>query len=81
MFRVTNRGKEIGNAESIEDVRRIVEGQPAGRYDVDERPSDRFPDGDKWLAWGHLIRHADRPLEEDRWTRSWGPLPRQHPLR
>ena len=59
MFRVTNRGKEIGNAESIEDVRRIVEGQPAGRYDVDERPSDRFPDGDNWLAWGHLIRHAD----------------------
>jgi hypothetical protein len=69
MFRVTHRGEEIGSADTIEDARQIVAGQLPGRYDVDELPGGPFPNGDKWLAWGHLIRQPDGQLEDDPWPR------------
>jgi hypothetical protein len=50
MFRVTHRGDEIGHTDTIEAARQIVEGQPPGRYDVDEFPSGPFPNGAKWMA-------------------------------
>jgi hypothetical protein len=74
MFRVTHRGDKIGHAGTIEDARQIVEGQPPGRYDVDEFPGGPFPHGAKWMAWGHLIRHPDGQLEYDAW-----PRPFKHP--
>jgi hypothetical protein len=36
MFRVSQRGEGIDDADSIEGGREIVRGQPQGRYDVDE---------------------------------------------
>jgi hypothetical protein len=36
MFRVSHRGEGIDDADTLEGARRIVRGQPPGRYDVDE---------------------------------------------
>ena len=45
MFRVSHRGEGIDDADSIEGARGIVQGQPAGRYDVDEIRAEPFPSG------------------------------------
>jgi hypothetical protein len=36
MFRVSHRGEGIDDADTVEGARGIVQGQPPGRYDVDE---------------------------------------------
>jgi hypothetical protein len=64
MFRVTQHREGIGDGDTIGGVRQIVQGQPAGRYDVDEIRPEPFPSGHTSRAWGRLIRHADGGVED-----------------
>jgi hypothetical protein len=59
MFRVSQRGEGIDDAETIEVGRVIVRGQPPGRYDVDEIQPDPLPSGHTSQSWGRLNRHPD----------------------
>ena len=45
MFRVSQRGEGIDDADTIEGARGIVNGQPPGRNDVAEIRADPFPSG------------------------------------
>jgi hypothetical protein len=67
MFRVSNKGDGIDDADTIEGAREIVRGQPPGRYDVDEIRADPFPSGHTSRAWGRMIRHPDRRVEHEPW--------------
>ena len=64
MFRISRNGDDIADADTLEDAKRVVASQQPGQYDVDERQRHSDP----WTAWGHLIRHQDGSIEEDRWT-------------
>jgi hypothetical protein len=65
MFRVTQRGKAIDDADTLHGARQIVQGQPPGRYDVDEIPADPFPSGHTSRQWGRMIRHAHGRVEDE----------------
>jgi hypothetical protein len=67
MFRVSHKGEGIDDADTIEGAREIVQGQPPGRYDVDEIRADPFPAGHTSRQWGRLIRHPDGWVEDDPW--------------
>jgi hypothetical protein len=45
MFRVSQRGESIDDADTIEGAREIVRGRPPGRYDVDEIRAEPVPSG------------------------------------
>jgi hypothetical protein len=45
LYRVSQRGEGYDAADTIDDAREIVRGQPAGRYDVDEIRAEPFPSG------------------------------------
>jgi hypothetical protein len=45
MFRVSHRGENIDDADTIGGAREIVRGQEPGRYDVDEIRAEPFPSG------------------------------------
>jgi hypothetical protein len=45
----------------------IVQGQPPGRYDVDEIRADPFPSGHTSRSWGRMIRHPDGRVEDEPW--------------
>jgi hypothetical protein len=65
MFRVSHRGEGIDDADSIEGAQRIVQGQPPGRYDVDEIRAEPFPSGHTSRQWGRVIRHPDGRVEDE----------------
>jgi hypothetical protein len=64
MFRFS-RDDLIDNAETIEDSREIVRGQPPGRYHVDEIRAEPFACGHTSRAWGHLIRDYDGAVVDE----------------
>ena len=66
MFRVCHRGDGIDDADTIEGARGIVQGQPTGRYDVDEIRAEPFPSGHTSRQWGRVIRHPDG-IEDEPW--------------
>jgi hypothetical protein len=70
MFRVSHQGDGIDDAGMIEGAREIVQGQPPGRYDVDEIRGDPFPSGYTSRQWGRLIRHPDGRVEDEPPTKS-----------
>jgi hypothetical protein len=45
MFRVSQRGEGIDDADTIDGAREIVQCQSPGRYDVDEIRAKPFPSG------------------------------------
>jgi hypothetical protein len=45
MFRVSHQGEGIADADTIEGARKVVRGQPAGWYGVDEIRAATFPSG------------------------------------
>jgi hypothetical protein len=45
MFRVSQKGEGIHDADTIQGAREIVRGQTMGRYDVDEIRGEPFPSG------------------------------------
>ena len=45
LFRVSHKGKGLGDADTIEGAREIVQGQPPGRYEVDEMRAQPWPSG------------------------------------
>ena len=67
MFRVSQRRKGIADADTIEGARQIVQGQPPGRYDVDEIQGDLFPSGHSSRSWGRMNRHPDGRVEDEPW--------------
>jgi hypothetical protein len=67
MFRVNRDGKGLGDAETIEGARAIVQRQSPGQYSVDEIRADPFPSGHTCRSWGHMIRHQDGRVEDELW--------------
>jgi hypothetical protein len=67
MFRVTQGGEGIDDADTLDGARAIVQGQPAGRYDVDEIRADPFPSRHMSRQWGRMIRHQDGRVEDEPW--------------
>jgi hypothetical protein len=67
MFRVSHKGEGIGDVDTIESVREIVRGQPAGRFDVDEIRAEPFASGHTSRAWGQMIRHPNGRIEDESW--------------
>jgi hypothetical protein len=67
MFRVSHSGKGIDDADTIDGARAIVQGQPPGRYDVEEIRSEPFPSGHTCRSWGRMIHHPDGRVEEEPW--------------
>lgn len=69
MFRVSHKGKGIGDADTVEGAREIVRGEPLGRYDVDEIPAEPFASGHTSRRWGGRIKRPDGivSLEPDPW--------------
>jgi hypothetical protein len=60
MFRASQRGERIDDAETIWGARAIVRGQPPGRYDADEIRAKPFTSGHTSRQWGRMIRHQGR---------------------
>jgi hypothetical protein len=67
MFRVSQRGEGIDDADTIEGAREIVRRQPPARYDVDEIRAEPFPSGHTSRQWGRMIRYPDGRVEEEPW--------------
>ena len=67
MFRVSQHGESIDDADTIEGVKEIVRGEPPGRYDVDEIQAEPFPSGHTSRSWVRLIRHKDGRVEDEPW--------------
>jgi hypothetical protein len=67
MFRVSQRGEGIEDAETIGGARTIVRCRPPGRYDVDEIRAEPFPSGLTSRQWGRMIRHPDGRVEDEPW--------------
>jgi hypothetical protein len=44
-----------------------VQGQPTGRYDVDEIRAEPFRSGHTSRQWGRMIRHLDGRVEDEPW--------------
>jgi hypothetical protein len=65
MFRVTQRREGIDDADTLDGARAIVQGQPVGRYDIDEIRADSFPSGHTSRQWGRMIRHLDGRVEDE----------------
>ncbi len=70
MFRVSQQGGGIDDADTIEGAREVVRGRPPGRYDVDEIRTEPLPSGHTSRSWGRLIRHPDGRVEDEPWP--WG---------
>jgi hypothetical protein len=67
MFRVSQRGECIDDADTIEGAREIVRDQLPGRYDVDEIRGEPFPSRHTNRSWGRMIRHPDGRVEDEPW--------------
>jgi hypothetical protein len=67
MFRVSHEGEGIADADTIESARRVVQGQPPGRYDVDEIRADPCASGHTSRRWGRMIRQPDGRVEDEPW--------------
>jgi hypothetical protein len=67
MFRVSHQGDGIDDAETIDEARAVVRGQPPGRSDVDEIRADPFPSGHTSQSWGRIIRHPGGWVEDEPW--------------
>jgi hypothetical protein len=67
VLRVSQRGDGIDDADTIEGARGILQGQPPGRYDVDEIRAQPFPLGHTSRSWGRMIRHLDGQVEDEPW--------------
>ena len=52
MFRASHECDSIDDADTIEGTRKIVRGQPPGRYDVDELRAEPVPSGHTGRSWG-----------------------------
>jgi hypothetical protein len=65
MFRVSQLGEGIDDADTIEGARAIVRGRPPGRYEVDEIRAEPFPTGHTSRSWGRMLRHPDGRVEEE----------------
>jgi hypothetical protein len=70
MFRVSRDRKGIDDADTLEGARQIVQGQRAGRYEVDEIKADPFPSGHTSRQRSRMIRHPDGRVEDEPWP--WG---------
>jgi hypothetical protein len=64
MFRVS-RDDLIGDADTLDGAREIVQQRPPGRYHVDEVSTEPLPSGHTSLAWGKLIRRKDGRVEDE----------------
>jgi hypothetical protein len=67
MFRVSQQGESIDDAETVEGAREIVTSQPPGRFDVDEIRAEPFPSDHTSRQWGRMIRHPDGRVEDEPW--------------
>jgi hypothetical protein len=67
MFRVTQRGEGIDDADTLDGARAIVQGRPVGRYDVDEIRLKPFASGHTSRQWERLLRHPDGRVEDEPW--------------
>jgi hypothetical protein len=69
MFRVSQRGQGIDDANAIEGARETVQDQSSGRYDLDEIRAERLPSGHSSRSWGRMIWQPDGRVEEEphRW--------------
>jgi hypothetical protein len=67
MFRVSREGEGIEDADTIDGAHEIVQGQPPGRYDVDEIRAEPFPSGHTIRQRGRLIRRPDGRVEGEPW--------------
>jgi hypothetical protein len=65
MFRVSQRGKGIADADTITGAREIVRGRPPGRYDLDEIRAEPFSSGHTSRSSGRMIRHPDGRVEHE----------------
>ena len=63
MFRVSRQGEGLDDVDTIDGARQLVQGQPPGRYDVDEIRAESFPSGHTSRSWGRLIRRTDGRVE------------------
>ncbi len=52
-------GEQIGSAESIPGLARLLEGAPPGRYHIDEISADPLPSGLASRGWGFAIMRGD----------------------
>jgi hypothetical protein len=71
MFRVSQRGEGIDDADTLEGAHQVVRGQAPDRYDVDEIRADPFPSGHTSRQRGRMIRHSDGRVDDEPWP--WGP--------
>jgi hypothetical protein len=67
MFRISQRGEDIDDADTIGGTREIIRGLQPGRFDVDEIRDEPFGSGHTSRPWGRMIRHADGPVEDEPW--------------
>ena len=67
MYRVSRDFADVGDADTIEHARRIVQDAPPGRFVIVEVRADPFPSGHTSWAWGRMIRHADGRVEDEPW--------------
>ena len=67
MFRISQPGEGIDDADTIEGAREIVQGRPPGRYDVVEIRAEPFPSGHTSRSWGRMIRNPDGRLQDEPW--------------
>jgi hypothetical protein len=67
VFRVSQKGEEIEDADTIDGAREIVRDQPSGRYDVDEIQAEPFRSGHTSRQWGRMIRRPAGRVEDEPW--------------
>ena len=70
MYRISQRGDGIEDADTIDGAREIVQGQVPGRYNVDEIRAEPFSSGHTSRSWGRMLRHPDGRVDEGPWP--WG---------
>jgi hypothetical protein len=67
VYRVSRQGQGIDDADTIEGTRQVVQGQPPGRYDLDEIRAEPFPSEHTDRSWAPLVRLPDGRVEEELW--------------
>ena len=67
MYRVGHNFADIGDADTIERARQIVQGAVPGRFVIVEIRDEPFPSGLTRRTWGRMIRHPDGGFDDESW--------------
>jgi hypothetical protein len=60
MYRISRNGHEpIINVDTVEQIEPEIPDLPAGRWHIDELPTNPFPSGHTSRRWGVAVKRAD----------------------